>query len=511
MKTICFFSLLLFSAMAVTGAVFYVDPESGSMDGDGSLNSPWSTLSEVFSQDKIESRTSSGSVINAGAPVKAGDTLVVHTGYHGTLDVNGYFNEDYITIMAAPGHTPRLGFIRMREVSQWLLKGLHVSPSFMSDYSTRGLIAIQGGSEDVIVDGCTAYSVENASGWSSGDWNNLACNGLEAWQSTRIIARNNHFKNVDFGMETGDYGLLEYNVVENFSGDGMRCNGEFTVIQYNIIKNCYNVNDNHDDGIQAWTTGDGGVGTGVIRENVLRGNIIINHEDPNQSFQGGLQGIGLFDGTFQGWLITNNVVVTNHWHGITLLGAVDCRVINNTVVDIDNQDPGPPWIRIAAHKNGTPSSGCLVRNNLTTDLANDDNVVEDHNIQIASFADYQDHFENYSEFNLKLISTSSAIDAGTADEAPALDRDRAPRPYGDAVDVGAYEYGSVPTAITVRQPYRRRSGGCGMRIIIPLFGTVPDLQSVIWDLNGRRLSVFPSRAPASPGLYRAGKTGVTGK
>ena len=54
---------------------------------------------------------------------------------------------------------------------------------------------------------------------------------------------------------------------------------------------------------------------------VLRGNTIINYEDPDQPHRGTLQGIGCFDGMFVDWIIENNVIIVDHYHGITLSGA----------------------------------------------------------------------------------------------------------------------------------------------------------------------------------------------
>ena len=45
---------------------------------------------------------------------------------------------------------------------------------------------------------------------------------------------------------------------------------------------------------------------------VLRGNTIINYEDPGQPHRGTLQGIGCFDGMFVDWVIENNVVIVDH-------------------------------------------------------------------------------------------------------------------------------------------------------------------------------------------------------
>jgi len=231
----------------------------------------------------------------------------------------------------------------------------------------------------------------------------------------------------------------------NFSADGLRGLGDNEIFQYNVVKNVY-VGDppdtNHDDGFQSWSGGSGGVavGTAEVRGIVLRGNTIINYEDENQPFRTALQGIGCFDGTFVDWVVENNVVITDHWHGITLLGARGVRVVNNTVIDRNNVSPGPPWISVDNHKNGTAPSGCIVRNNLVTDLANAaTGVTEDNNTVIVP-GDFAQFFVNPGSFDLHLLQTAPAVNAGSSDLAPAIDHDGVPRPQGSAVDIGAYEW-----------------------------------------------------------------------
>ncbi len=187
--------------------------------------------------------------------------------------------------------------------------------------------------------------------------------------------------------------------------------------------------------------GDSGVGTGVVTGVVLRSNTIINYEDPGQPFLGTLQGIGCFDGMFAEWVVVNNVVITDHWHGITLSGATNCTIINNTVVDCNTEDPGPPWVRIGDHKDGTPSTGCIVRNNLSTAFnVSSVDVVQDHNITID---EYDTYFVNYEKRNLNLKAGCPAVDSGSADGAPPVDRQGMPRPQGPGIDVGAYEYSDI--------------------------------------------------------------------
>ena len=288
-----------------------------------------------------------------------------------------------------------------------------------------------------MVEDCTLSSVADASAWTAEDWDQLACNGMQV-DGVRMTVRHNRLLNVNHGISvTADEALIGGNLIENFAGDGLRGLGDYCTFEHNTVKNCYDVNANHDDGFQSWSTGSAGVGTGEVVGMVLRGNTIINYVDPDQPHRGTLQGIGCFDGTFVNWVVENNVIITDHWHGITLLGARDCLVVNNTVIDRNTVTPGPPWIRIANHKNGTAPVGCVVRNNLAPTFSSAAGVVEDHNLRISSPTTV---FVDPDRFDLHLLPTAPAIDTGSDIKAPALDRDRIARPQGNGIDVGAYEW-----------------------------------------------------------------------
>ncbi len=182
------------------------------------------------------------------------------------------------------------------------------------------------------------------------------------------------------------------------------------------------------------------LGSGEVVGVVLRGNTIINYVDPNQPYRGTLQGIGCFDGTYVDWVIENNVIVTDHWHGITLLGARNCLVINNTVLDQNSTRPGPPWIRVDNHKKGMAPVNCVVRNNLATAFSNAAGVRAENNLRIQDPAAL---FVDPAHFDLHLLPGAPAIDAGSSLDAPKLDRDRIPRPQGKGIDIGAYEWHSA--------------------------------------------------------------------
>lgn len=449
---ICAFVLVV-AAMS-QASDFYIDPEGGDPANDGSAKKPWRSLQEVFDKGLVETRTwdalpyqadSKLMVKNAGAPVKANDTIWLKDGYYGDLKIDNCYNSGNITIASLRGHTPRFRKIKVRSSSHWVLKGLHVGAQFESGKRPRTLIHIadhnfRGPVSDVVVENCVITSADDTSRWSVEDWNKLACNGI-ALDGTRITVRRNLLKNINFGISvTASHSLIEHNTVENFSGDGLRGLGDYCVFQYNTVKNCYDVNANHDDGFQSWSRGPKGKsGQGKVTGVVLRGNTIINYEDPNQPHRGTLQGIGCFDGMFVDWIIENNVVIVDHYHGITFLGARNCRIVNNTVIDLNNKKPGPAWICIDKHKNGTPVADCLIRNNLTPSIKAGKNqeIKVDHNIIID---DLTKTFSDFSKNDLRLKKGSSAIDAGSKEQAPSIDIIGTRRPQGKAIDVGAFEW-----------------------------------------------------------------------
>ena len=442
---------LCLASVQVQARDFYVNPVNGSAEGDGSANRPWRTIQEVFDAGLVESQqwdklpySPQSKLVprNPGAPVRAGDTIWLRSGYHGDLLIDGYYNLGNITIAAEEGHTPQLSGLHIRSSANWTIRGLAISAEFSPTYKRHTLVHLEshnwrGPIHDVVVEDCSLCSVADASHWTAADWDRLSCNGFQV-DGTRMTIRNNRLLNVNFGISVeATYSLVSGNLVENFAGDGLRGLGNYSIFQYNVVKNCYDVNANHDDGFQSWSVGPGGVGKGEVVGLVLRGNTIINYVDPNQPYRGTLQGIGCFDGTYVDWVIENNVIITNHWHGITLLGARNCLVINNTVLDQNNTPPGPPWIRIASHKNGTASIDCVVRNNLATSFNNGAGVVQENNLRIQDPAGL---FVDVANFDVHLLPGALAIDAGSSLDAPKLDRDRIPRPQGRGIDIGAYEW-----------------------------------------------------------------------
>jgi MYXO-CTERM domain-containing protein len=423
---------VLFASRA-QAADFYVDPASGASANDGSSASPWSTLQQVIADGKF------------GSTIHGGDTVWLRSGYHGEIVLHGGTYSPAITLRAADAAKPQARRVAFEQTQGWVFSGIDISPSYgPAGAKVDYLVSVDGNSSDIEVSSCIAQSVADASGWTADDWINTASSGVDV-SGSQVTLRSCVVRNVRFGIVVdGDGALIDSNLVDSFSADGLRGLGNQDTFQYNVVKNIY-VGDadgdtNHDDGFQSWSVGTDGVGTGEVVDMVLRGNLFISTADPNHPFATTMQGIGCFDGYFTNWVVENNVVITDHWHGISMYGMRGGRVVNNTVIDLNTDDPGPPWIMVTAHKDGTPSENVLVRNNLATDYdVSGTNVTQDHNATVA-MADLATYFVDPSTFDLHLLANAPAVNAGSSDQAPATDRDGIPRPQGSTVDQGAYEW-----------------------------------------------------------------------
>jgi hypothetical protein len=396
------------------------------------------------------SKAASAAVGTALDDAEAGDQIILHEGYYGDLQLTGDFDEATYVI-AAEDEPVEARTLVIQGATNLHVSGLSISLSHAASYATDTMVHIAS-SSFVSVSDCDIFSAPDSTSatWSAMDWANLPGTGINV-RSPDITLEGNRLRNVGYGISINydaPRAIVRRNHIQNFSRDGLRGVADDGLFEYNTVLDAYDVDDHHDDFFQSWSYEDGVVGTTVVRGVVLRGNTFINFTDPDREFAGAAQGIGCFDGFFEDWVVENNLVIVNHWHGITFLGGRNLRIVNNTVVDNrPGEDPGPPWIDVSAHKDGRESEGILIRNNVLQDLTLDaSDSSEDHNL---IFEDFAGLFVDAAALDFHLLDGAAAIDAGSADQAPALDIEGIPRPQGDAFDSGAFEWhdGSVKPSI----------------------------------------------------------------
>lgn len=418
--------LCLAAAIPLSAATYYVDPAKGRINNPGTSSKPWNTLEAVF---------------DARKKFSAGDVILLRNGFHGAPVIKGRNSRD-VTIRPDSGHKPRLATLDFKDASHWVVTGLDICPLHAGPkkHTNSRVVYMYPGSSHLTLKDCRIRSVFSVAGWKESDWKNKV-GGALAVRAPYSTVSGNQIENVANGIfvfAEGHHTVVAYNVVDSVRDDGFRGNASDCRFEYNTLRNMYAIDGNHDDAFQSFTQGRRGVGSGVIRNVVLRGNVFISYTDPKQPYKAVMQGIACFDGMYENWVIENNVIMTETWHGLTMMGAKNCRIVNNTVVKnpVSARSPSP-WIRVTSHKSGKRSSGNIVRNNITSSLSANSSIgAVDKNLVTTN---YLNVFSAWKKFDLRLSASSPAINAGSNQGAPTHDADL--RKRSNPIDLGAYEHG----------------------------------------------------------------------
>ncbi|MBW8041263.1 MAG: hypothetical protein FVQ85_14840, partial [Planctomycetes bacterium] len=424
----CLLFTVINSCLPNTGlaATYYVDPSTGNMSNDGSSNSPWKTVQEVFDNGLMRT------------VVQPGDTVYLRDGYHGQIYYSNQHNSDYITVAAQPGHTPGLRRIRLTNVGYWIFRGLTISPELAPTYSPDNNVDIRNAnSNHVIIEGNNIYSRQDSSGWNASQWVSQTPYFTIYFFGTDMVIRNNTLKNVYHGIVIeSDGALVEYNSIENFAGDGMIGGYSNVVIQYNVIKNRYDVDGNHDDAIQFHT----GSVTYPLYNVVFRGNLFIAQAvgETNPLIDPQAMGFNAHEtGMVYGWRIENNVVITSQANGIHIENPRDTVIINN--IAFNPYSSASTWIYT-----NPGGDNNVVRNNMAHYFSlTGTNMTADHNIDLDDYNPediFVDPFAVGGSYDLRHKEGSPLINAGSSELAPDKDILEVSRPQGAGVDIGAYEY-----------------------------------------------------------------------
>lgn len=414
------------------GQRYFVDPATGSAGNPGTEEAPWRTLAEVVSSGKIERRAADGTLTAAGV-VRPGDTLVLRDGDHGKVDLSGYFNPQKVYVLAADGAQPRLAGLTIHTGAGWWIQGLTIEASGCGNGA--GIVSVgESGTtataSAVELVGNTLRSTKDASSWSDSDWKSTACTGIHLVNVTDVRAAFNELRHVRDGIRiNGKRITLERNLIDGFSAKAIPIAGagvRGVKIRGNLASNAYHLANESQTLIHG--SGCDGCGDFEISRNRLlayRGGWVpAEHRNATQ-------GIGLFDGPYDKIDIVNNLVICNHWNGISVLQASDVRVINNTTVMAVPTVGGPDrsWIQVT----GTLGS-VIVRNNLANEIDVGVGATVDHNGVVGDPAAY---FVDPGAGDYRPSADSPALDSGSEDRAPA--DDLFGRPRDGQPDLGAIE------------------------------------------------------------------------
>jgi len=396
-------------------STYWVSP-SGSDSNNGSATSPYATLQHSMMSLQpgdtldVEPGTYAGFIVGwDSTPANSGDP-------YGTID--GTAGQP-ITIQSDPSAAPGSVIINSRNGETPC--GIDLEPG--CDYITiKGLTVTDGNG-------------------SISDY------GIKVAQSNYVNILNNTV-----------YGVGKTGIFTSFASDGSiqnnlsYNNGEHGIYASNSPSNVQILNnichDNSNGGIQVNADASQG-GPGTAQNLTIANNVIYN----NGTTGGGALN---FDG-LQNSQVYNNLLYNNHNNGLVLYdgdasaGSVDNVIANNTIV----QAAGAAY----ALNNNTNSYGNVFYNNVILGTMYVDSgsipAAWSNNILLSGYTTGGGNaytfpagiestasalFANAGANNYQLSSTSPAVGAGTATDAPGTDILGNPRPSSNGYDIGAYEY-----------------------------------------------------------------------
>lgn len=407
---------------------YHVDPAAAAVPAaDGSRDRPWPSVAAA---------------LNSGRVV-GGDTVHLAPGDHGDVLLERLAFEAPVTLLSDPRDRAHFSYLNLKWVRNLVVDGVALWPKAGSR-STAGPLIEENGAH-IVLRNLEIRGREDAAdyrGWSKQDWLTEQRGALRS-KGRHMRFENSTILGVGHAIATiGEGAQVRGNTIDGFAGDAIRAIGDDTLVQGNTITDCIKVDDNHDDGVQSWSRGaDGRSGGGVVRALTVDANTIVEWTGPkDHPLRCALQGIGLFDGMFEDLTVSNNVIVISAFHGIGVYGAVGARIVNNTLINANGISRKAPWIGIFPHKDGTPSTGATVANNiaptyvLQPDFAKRNRALANH-VVIYPARDLQ--ISGGGQFRLKPGSRLH----GTADAAlaPGTDRSGQPRGLDGTTDPGAFD------------------------------------------------------------------------
>jgi len=392
------------------------------------------------------------------AQARGGDIVYLAGGDYGAVNLNRA-NADFITVAAEPGQTPVLSLLTVSG-SHWRVRGLTVvgmaKPGFRGEWQAHPYLVQLGDGDNFVIEDNEVASTLGPFPWAMEQAHvvnpSAGSSGIHAGNSSCVAISGNHVFNVFNGIQAegdqagahGKYYVISDNRIDDFAADGIDHSISEARITGNLITNGHDICNNlciHMDGIQGWNYYDR---LGLVNTNVvIDSNIIIQRTVPALALAADdLHGITIFDGVWRNVQITNNVVVTSTWHGISISGVDHLLIANNTVVASSDR---PTWIQAGGvtHEGGE-SSNVIVRNNIMTAQtpakvrAIVPNMDIDHNVVGVDPKRLFVKFDPAGgQFDLHLKPGSPAQGRGSPDGAPPRDIEGKPR--AKPINAGAYD------------------------------------------------------------------------
>ena len=406
------------------GTQWYVDWNTGNDSNSGtSPASPLKSLQNLLS--------------GISKTFVAGDTINLNSGPYGDITLpTTSTTAGFSTIQAASGQTPVLTSLSGTGVSKWNLTGLKVQ----SNANAYAALVSFANSNNVVVNAFDISSQANVSSWTQAQWlSNARYTGINISgnsASSCMSVVNNKIYNVINGVTAwGANSWIAYNTVNNLGGDFVDIGYNNMAVVGNTMTNAnYLGNGAHLDFVQMFVGGN--VNFASLSNIMVSGNTMIRQTSPTSvAFPWGIQGVDAFIDSWTNVNVTNNVLITSAANGITIGGASNVLITNNTVLDdqsnvYETLQGGTCCLYIqagVAYNNVQPASrNVIVRNNVASQFSLGSlgsQGVADHNYTFT--AGTSGVFNNFSptayQFDVSPAAGSVLYNAGSATMSPTTD------------------------------------------------------------------------------------------
>jgi parallel beta-helix repeat protein len=424
---------------APAAQTYYVATDGEDVVPGGTSDHPWRTLQ--FAVDNVA----------------AGDVILVRTGeYQGCRIENSGAAGAYITLQAEPGAAPRVtspgpnnahrSNIEVETwegngtVSYWVIAGFEVSGGPSWGIDMRGSDAAH--SHHLVV----RYNRVHDNGLGS-----VVHTGIFlAFVDDAVIEFNESYDNGEHGIycsNSGDRPVVRGNALHGNAGCGLHMNGDASMGGDGVISDALvERNVVYANG----TAGGAAINMDGVEDSVVRNNLLYgNHAGGIAIFQGdgaicsqanrvlnntivmpadGRWAVNIADAECVNNLLFNNILLTHHaWRGSIVIpsaGLAGFQSDYNVVADRFSADGDNTVITLAEWQGLGYDAHSFTS---TTGLL----------------------FVNEAGADYRLLPAAPAVDAGTALPDVPDDLLGAPRPWGPAFDIGAYEYRELGFALSL--------------------------------------------------------------
>ncbi len=445
-RLITIVAALILSVISYAQTNYYVSAQHGNDSLSGtSLSEAWRTITR------------------AANSLQAGDTVFITSGIYYECVLPQYSGNanQYITYTVYPGDTA-------------IIDGSDsIGPGLYLDFSDRGIFDVKN-KKYINVIGLTIRN--------SGKGGGVMCR----YGSSYINIENNHIYNCGATGIGAGYSRYEHPLATNIVAKGNvleRCSLQSreslsfrSVIDFEISNNI--IRDTPKEGIDAKS----GCANGIICNNYVSNakavgiyidagypdalyasshNIHVYNNICDSCISSGIavaseegclgEDIWIYNNIISNTIKGNGIIVADF--GSSQLGGSlqDIYIINNTIYNS---------ARYGIYVNNFNTHNIYIRNNISSQNAQgqivikepqeglyidsiyiENNLIDGTNVNHGDFPVFGNpDFVNASAGDFHLLTTSPAIDNGTAINAPNVDFDDVKRPVGNGYDIGAYEY-----------------------------------------------------------------------